>query len=388
MKTIQPTKDCSACGACIDACPKEAICFREDRQGYIYPVINEQKCVSCGACSKVCANENAEEEMDFIPSAYIARTNDKERYDFSASGGIFGTLASEFIKSNGIVYGAAIVSEENDLYCRHIRVESLEELQKIQGSKYVHSATQGVFKDVHKDLEDGKEVLFSGTSCQVAALKRFLGQPYDRLFTVDLVCHGVPPVSLFRKYIHYLEKKSRCHIENISFRRKGIPGFKQDKDSYVLTLFAKKDNEPFEKYISSRFSGYYSLFRSRAGYRPNCYACRFASIKKQGDITLGDFVPRESESDKYKLSGEYMYSTILINNDHGRKLFESIASRCFYNETDIETIMRHHLNLSSPSKCSRKGRIMIWIYECFGFEGLEIYLTVKNKARAFFHFTK
>ena len=385
MRIIQPTKECSACGACVDACPKGAISIKEDKKGYLYPIINQPKCISCGMCSKVCANEKKDDKKDFVPTAYIARTYDKERYDISASGGIFGTLASEFIKSNGIVYGAAIINEGNTLNCKHIRVEALDKLHTIQGSKYVHSETQGIYACVLKDLTDGKKVLFSGTSCQVAALNCFLGKHYDNLFTVDLVCHGVPPISMFHKYIHYLEKKNKYQINNISFRKKGKPGFDLDKDSYVITLFLNKDNEPFEKYISSRYSGYYSLFRARAGYRPNCYICRYASIKKQGDITLGDFVPRGNEFDKYKLSDKNMYSTILVNNDHGKNLFNTISNHCFYSEIDIETVMRHHANLSNPSKCGRKGKIMMHIYRGFSFAGLEIYLGILTKVRRIYH---
>lgn len=386
MKIIQPIKECSACGACVDACPKGAISLKENKKGYLYPIINQQKCISCGICSKVCANEKKDEKKDFVPEAYIARTYDKERYAISASGGIFGTLASEFIKSNGIVYGAAIITEDANLDCRHIRVETLDELYKIQGSKYVHSSTQGVFADVLKDLSDEKNVLFSGTSCQVAALNSFLGKEYDNLFTVDFVCHGVPSKALFNKYIHYLEKRNKCHIKDIRFRRKGMPGFELDKDSYVITMIANNNNnESFEKYINSRHSGYYSLFRARAGYRPNCYNCHYASIKKQGDITLGDFVPRKNEFVKYKLSDKNMYSTILINNDCGKKLFNTISDNCFYSDVDIETVMRHHANLSHPSKCGWKGKIMMHIYRGFGFAGLEIYLGILTKIKRMYH---
>lgn len=388
MISIQQTNNCFACGACVDICAKEAICLKENGQGYLYPVVDKKKCVSCGACERVCiAEKSVKQDIEYLPMAYISRSNDKERYNLSASGGIFGTLAFEFIRTNGIVYGAAITHEDNLIRCKHVRIESTEELYKLQGSKYVHSETTGVFSEVLKDLKDGYRVLFSGTSCQVAALKNFLGKNYDTLYTVDLVCHGVPPISLLQKYVKYIENKHKCYINDISFRRKTKPGYELNKDSFVLTLSGQKNRNTFEECINRKSSGYYNLFLSRAGYRPNCYSCPFATIYKEGDITLGDFAPKGSEFSKYELSDKYMYSTVLINNDHGKNLYDTITSQCFSKEIEIDSVLRHHPNLTKPSRCNRNGKIMMNIYTLFGFTGLEKYMTVRERIKTIYHST-
>ena len=388
MDAIFPTEKCFACGACSDICPPKAISFKKNKHGYLYPNVDTQKCISCGACSRVCIIDKKEPLSQSMPVAYISRADDKERYELSASGGIFGIIASEFLKTNGIVYGAAMTKIEGHIQCKHIRIDSLDELYKIQGSKYVHSETVGVFSDVLRDLRDGNRVLFSGTSCQVDALKSYLGKTYNSLFTVDLVCHGVPTISLLQEYIDYIQKKDKCCIDDISFRRKTIPGFGLNKDSYVLTLTGQKNNEQFEKYISRKNSGYYNLFLSRAGYRPNCYSCPYATINKKGDITLGDFVPKGTEYEKYQLSSNYMYSTVLINNSHGESLFSTVSSHCISKEIDIDTVLMHHRNLSKPSKCSRNGEIMLSLYDKLGFAGLEKYIFVRNKLKEFYHLIK
>lgn len=383
MKHIQPTKQCYACGACVDKCPAVAISFKEDKHGFLYPVVDEQRCISCGLCVISCICEIKLNKTEFIPDAFIARSYVKDRYSFSSSGGIFGTIAEEFIKSGGVVYGAYITREEAIVVCRHIKVHKIEDLWRIQGSKYVHSNTQGVFKDVFEQLNNGNKVLFSGTSCQVAALRCYLGKEYDNLYCIDFVCHGTPPISLFRKYISYLEKKYRCVIENVSFRRKSKPGFEMDRDSFVFSIFGHKGKKCFEKHISKNASGYFKLFLSRAGYRPNCYTCPYASITKQGDITLGDFEPKEYELLKYELLNEYMYSTVLINNDKGKSLFQYAAGYFFTKQIDIETVLAHHKNLSKPSKCSKNGKKLFKLYSVLGFSNLERYIWLKGKVKEF-----
>lgn len=386
MNHIQSDKNCSACGACMAKCSKRAISLSEDNQGFLYPTIDKRLCVSCGACVDVCICDNMPIKSENTPTAYISSTYDKERYDLSASGGIFGTLASVFIKAGGVVYGSSIIYENSVLECKHIRIDTVEDIHKIQGSKYVHSDTRAIFDDVCEKLNNGQKVLFSGTSCQVAALKKYLKTSYDNLFTVDLVCHGVPPISLFQKYISYIEKKYKCTIYNVSFRRKSEPGFNSHKDSYVLTLYGNKNNKTFEKCISNKNSGYYRLFLSRAGYRPNCYSCPFARITKEGDMTLGDFVPRDFELDVYDLSTDVMYSTILINNDKGKILFQSISELCDSKQIGIETVLMHHTNLSKPSICKNGGKKLMKIEEWFGFAVLERYIYLTNFIRAIYHF--
>lgn len=212
---------CCGCAVCYDRCPVNAISMRENAEGYIAPVIDVALCIDCGQCAKVCPQMNGSQGRDYQKQSYVCFDPNTDREGRSSSGGMFALIATYILeKEHGVVYGAAMVYENDILQCKHKRIENTKDLHLLQGSKYMQSHTNGIYKQVKDDLKSGRTVLFSGTSCQVAALKRFVGEN-DYLFTVDLVCHGVPSDKLFRDYIHFVELKNHCHITNVSFRNKG-----------------------------------------------------------------------------------------------------------------------------------------------------------------------
>ena len=192
--------NCTGCRMCEQICPVNAIKMIENKEGFIEPVIDKTKCINCGLCSKRCPQLNEIKREDYKMEVYAAKNKNIEEQKSSSSGGVFSVLANYVLENNGIVFGCAF---NDNLIAEHIGIEDKNELYKLRGSKYVQSNTKNTFKDVKENLENSRMVLYSGTPCQIAGLKQFLGKEYDNLYTVDLVCHGVPSPKLFKKLFLY-----------------------------------------------------------------------------------------------------------------------------------------------------------------------------------------
>lgn len=288
MKLVDKDK-CCGCSACISVCPKGCISMSEDKEGFLYPVVDSVQCIDCGLCEKVCPilhplkNESE-------PLVYAAINNDESIRMQSSSGGIFTLLAESVIDNGGVVFGACF---DRDWNVVHDYTETKEGLVRFRGSKYVQSNVGNSFSQVKIFLDAGREVLFSGTPCQVAGLKNYLRKPYPNLLTVDLVCHGVPSPEVWRKYLQetvckaYGIKKNKSavnlcdYISDIKFRAKD-KGWK--KFSFKIEYKdGKIEINPFYE------NPYMNIFLSNLSLRPSCYACPAKLNNTQSDITLADF---------------------------------------------------------------------------------------------------
>lgn len=366
--TVVNPKKCYGCGACYSACRFNAIRFNDFSCSSNKPILDFNKCLNCGNCKSVCPVLNKSiESIETKHKAFVGYAVNKNLYRNSSSGGIFSALAHIFLKQKGIVYGAGILYENNKLLCKHLRVDKNEDLIKIQGSKYVQSDTKNIFEQVERDLKNGKKVLFSGTSCQIQALKCYLKKDYLNLLTIDLICHGVPTQKIFSDYVNYLEKKYLCKIINISFRRKD-----ERSSPYVLTLNCFNNlNGYFEKLITLRESAYYRLFMNMGAYRESCYNCEYASINKPSDITLGDWY-----DDRNKL---LYYSCIITNTTKGYHMIADYQNTdVMVKEIDIESAKMNHEQLQKPSRPTIEGIFMTRLYKKRGFKPLQKYINIKN----------
>lgn len=366
---ITPDK-CCGCAACMDKCPVKAITMHYDEGFNRVPNVDAELCISCGQCVKLCPNTEVKKRItDDNYTVYLGSYKNKSIEQYSSSGGIFAALALYVLNQNGVVYGAAIKYENNFLLCRHTRITDVGELFQLQGSKYVQSRTDGVFQNVKDDLKDGKIVLFSGTSCQVASLKQFIGNN-DNLFTVDLVCHGVPKEKIFNDYIDYYETKHNCKVINVSFRAKGV--FYRGKETkHVLTLTCENKGKRYNTILVEPKSSFYCMFMSRAGYRSSCYNCLYATPDKPADITLGDYTLKPEEFRKYKLPPHFIYSTIICHNVKGKELLRGIKDDIIISKASSEEVVSRHGNLNTPSKVTEEGRILYDAYITGGFKKLQ-----------------
>ena len=255
--------------------------MQSDKEGFAYPVVDTKQCTNCGLCEKVCPVINQQPESQ--PIATYAATNSNEVVrEQSSSGGIFTLLAAETINKGGIVFGAAF----NERWAvEHTFADNIDDIKRFRGSKYVQSNIGGSYSVAEKFLKEGKEVLFSGTPCQIAGLKRFLRKEYKNLKTVDFVCHGTPSPLVWKKYLEEI-----CRINNISnitdiqFRNKA-EGWK--RSSLQITYTGNDGKERiFRETLNDNI--FMKCFLSNLCIRPSCYLCPARSGKSDSDITLGD----------------------------------------------------------------------------------------------------
>lgn len=213
---------CCGCGACEQICAHKALHFEEDKEGFSYPVLNKELCVDCGLCEKVCPMMNAGQVQNEKGNAYVAQNLNEEDLRTSSSGGGFIAIAKYVLDKGGTVYGAAY---QDSPVVAHERVERVEDLEKLKGSKYVQSDTCDVYNQVKRDLRDGRLVYFTGTPCQVAGLKLFLRKDYENLITSDLICHGTPSPKIFQNMVKHMEENLNADFKDYSFRDKRVRGW-------------------------------------------------------------------------------------------------------------------------------------------------------------------
>lgn len=322
LKLIEK-KQCCGCGACKESCPKNAISLITDEEGFLYPEINKEVCIECGICEKVCPFINRYEASPREKKSFAMYTRDEEKRLCSSSGGIFGVIAEEVLANGGIVCGAAY---EKDFSISHIAIDKIEDLHKLRGSKYAQSNCSKVFPKIKTALLEGKKVLFSGTACQVAGLKKYLRKEYQNLFTIDVLCHGVPSPKLWKKYIEELEEANKSKLVQFDFRNKST-GWK----SYSIKCEYANGLEYSEKY---NLNNYMRLFLGNICLRPSCHDCKYKQLDRPSDMTMGDYWGIENQLPE--LDDDKGTSIVMINSPNGEVLFEKIREKIVFKEVDIE----------------------------------------------------
>lgn len=341
QKRIVPKENCSGCSACYSACPSNAISMQRDGEGFLYPIIDLEKCTDCGLCRRICPvlNKDNKKEHGLDPVCYAAWNKDESVRMDSSSGGIFSSLAKYVLKNNGFVCGASF---DNENQLKHIIISNEKDLPKIRGAKYLQSEIGNVFYDIQKLLQDNKNVLFAGTPCQVAGLNAFLRKEYDRLITVDVVCHGTPSPLVFDRYIKDIEQSAGEKIEEIKFRDKST-GWK----TYSLSLGGKGKSQIYKNIFDQNDFG--RGFLSNLYLKPLCTECPFTSIHRNSDITLGDFwgiwnYKKELDDDKGT-------SLVLVNSVKGAATFTKVKNEIFSEEVPVSIAQSGNLVLNMP--CDR-----------------------------------
>lgn len=387
-KNISDIKNCVGCGACLLRCPKSAISISYNKLGQAYPEIAKELCVDCGLCREVCS-ENAELNKNISYSnkkAYIAFDKNSKSLQRSSSGGIATVLAREWILQGGIVCGASGVSpsgKNDEFTVKHILVEKIEDLITIQGSKYVQSSVLEVLPVIKKLLGNGKKVLFFGTSCQVNALISFVGETQENLLTCDLICHGVMGNEMFKKYINYIERKERKRIIDVSFRIKdiGLPPC-----TFTCTFIDSKGSKS-RKTIEKNKSSYYRMFLGCIGYRNSCYHCRYATVNKPADITLGDYYEAKDDYPELFKSGRFNMergvSSVIVHTDGGEQLYLSCKKKMESQQISVEKVVHSHTQLNKPSAAKKGSQIILIIYKLFGWRGVNGFYYCFDKIKMF-----
>lgn len=364
--------DCCGCGACVCVCPEHAITMKEDENGFLYPEIDDARCIGCGACNKVCAYQG-NPVLNKPLSVKAVSNRDSSVLMRSSSGGVFYELARFVLSQQGKVYGAAYTKSDEGLSVEHIGVDRIDDLTRLQGSKYVQSQLGDTYNSIKREILSGKLVLFSGTPCQVAGLKSFLGREYDNLLTLDLVCHGVPNQRQFNEFIQFLSKKFHGKVVEFSFREKEH-GW---TDFYIEAIVENKYHLS-KKYGYCKLFAYYTYFLESDIYRENCYSCKYATMKRCGDITLGDFWGFEQEhssirsEETWKQSLKTGISCVLLNTEKGKNLFCKVSSKFHVAESDFEKAAKVNKQLRKPSPASSRRDKILEMWQQEGYERVQV----------------
>ncbi len=334
-----PSK-CCGCTACMSVCPKDAISMEPDSEGFYYPSIDDAKCVNCGKCKRVCSFQNGYNKNNVLEAFAVKHSDEKTRLT-SRSGGVFILISDAVLESGGSVYGAAF---NDDFSVSHRRAVTKEERDAFKGSKYVQSNPEKTFSEVKKDLEAGKPVVFSGTGCQVGGLLGFLKTtrtPLDKLYTVDLVCHGTPSNKVWLDFLNYTRKKAHAErVTNADFRDKSF-GWAPHYES-VWT--------DGEKHSSKDYA---MLFYANHVLRPSCYQCIYTNCNRPSDFTLADFWGIDNIVPGF--NDDKGVSLLFVNTQKGKTLFDSVKSGCEIAEVDPQKCVKPNpsLHRTSPRPSDR-----------------------------------
>lgn len=306
MIEINDKFKCCGCSACVQRCPKQCISLKEDDEGFLYPVVDKENCIDCGLCEKVCPELHVAEER--VPlNVYAIKHKNEEIRMKSSSGGVFTLLAEQIIDEDGVVFGARF---DDSWEVMHDYAETKEDLDAFRGSKYIQSRIGNTFQQAEHFLKQGRKVMFTGTPCQIAGLKKYLRKEYKNLLAVDFVCHGVPSPKVWRMYLKEISLGE--NITRVNFRSKKV-GWKK----YRMVVNGKGcliDELFYENTFMQTFLRDFIL-------RPSCHQCVCKAGRSGADITMGDFwgiekILPEYDDDKgcglilnYSNNGLDIYST-------------------------------------------------------------------------------
>lgn len=329
MIQIDDKSRCCGCEACRQVCPKGCIRLEVDKEGFRYPTVDLESCTHCDRCEAVCPFLQLDKPRR-PERVYAAQTTDLELRLASSSGGLFTLLAEETIRQGGVVFGARF---DESWSVRHDYTEEREGLAPFRGSKYLQSCIGDCYQRAELFLKEGRQVLFSGTPCQVKGLVNYLGRSYDNLTTIDVVCHGVPSPMVWQAYLatQLQDVDDAARYTVISFRNKERSGWRRYELHAKLTSGTRETN--WWQYYGDNL--YMRGFLQDLYLRPSCYHCMAKGGRSHSDLTLGDYWGIEQVCPE--LDDDKGTSVLLIYSDRGRALFERIS--CQYKATSYESVL-------------------------------------------------
>lgn len=349
IEQIRDTGHCIGCNNCKNICPVSAISMISDKEGFLIPNVDYNKCVNCAKCEKVCPNYKLKyKKIDDFPEAFLVKAKNKQLLKTTASGGVCTLLAQYFInEKRGYVCGA--VYDEN-FKVVHIVTNSLSEIERMRQSKYAQSNLEKCFIEIENKLKQDIHILFIGTGCQVYALKRFLGKEYATLYSIDLICHGVPSPKVQQEYVKYLQTKGGM-IKHINNRYK-----KLYKHSYVSTYLTEYKNgkKSIKRYSDDPMA---DAFFSHLSIRNTCFHCAFKTLHRLSDITVGDFWFSEQYGFEEDLLG---INLCLVQSERGKELLKFIENEAEKIIIDSKTAIVLNGGMLYSSCPENKNRTMFF----------------------------
>lgn len=336
--------NCTGCASCVNICPKDAISMKEDNEGFLFPEIDSNICIQCRKCELHCPILLEDRpSMNYLEPTTFALWSKIDR-TVSSSGGAFSAFARYCFQNNGIVYGVILDSNMN---CRHMRIDTIQDLPLLRGSKYIQSNIGYSFRECQKDLQNGKLVLFTGTPCQIAGLQSFLGKQYDNLITLDLVCHGVPSNKIFKSYINKLQRKYG-EIKQFSFRK--LNGW-----GYAPSVELPKRKR---KLLYGIDNLYMTAFDRSVLCRECCYECRYAKLPRVGDCTIADFWGIGKYGKKFAHSVSKGVSLVFVNNAKGANVLAHLTDITIEQRSLNEALIENNNIIKSSVRPAYRNEII------------------------------
>ena len=358
MIQISDKHNCCGCNACLQKCPKQCITMTEDDEGFLYPKVDLEKCINCHLCEKVCPYLNPKKSQEPL-KCYAAKNIDENVRLQSSSGGVFTAIAEKILAGGGVVFGASF---DNNWQVVHSHVENKDGLTALRGSKYVQSEIGESFKKTEKFLNTEREVLFSGTPCQISGLYHFLNKEYDNLLTIEIVCHGVPSPKIWQEYLKTLGLSS---IGSISLKDKSS-GW---RDYSVLIKNTKGETVYKNRATEDK---YMTAFSRNLTLRPSCYNCPSKSGRSHADITLADYWGIEHLIPK--MDDNKGVSFIGVNTEKGNAVLQGLNFHIEH--TDYYKSVRYNsCMIKSAEEPAERQQFWIKYQE----NGIETLISLKNK---------
>ena len=348
MIKLSASDSCTGCFACVNVCKQDAIALFIDCEGFSYPYIDATKCVGCGLCVNKCPQINPIRKKTDSQKAYALISNDDRKR--SSSGGAFSVFARYILARNGVVFGASFFQKNEDgilINCfpklAHVAIESVSDLDVLRGSKYVQSEIGSTFSEARTLLRAGRWVLFTGTPCQIAGLYAYLGKEcFDKLITLDFVCHGVPSQGYFNSYINKLKKSIPSDSGNIE-------GFRFRKlDSWSIVP-AVKFTETKWQILNQENNSFMSAFFKLMTFRECCYECQYSNMNRVGTFTIADYWGIGKEGLKFSKNVSAGVSLVIDNAGRMPAMIEELREHAYIEERPLEEGRKHNHNLNSPS---------------------------------------
>lgn len=374
---VKNPSSCCGCGACLSACPRQAISMQTDSHGCKYPKIDPVKCIDCGLCVRIC-QYTAPMDGKIPMKTYAAVGSCEDTVMNSASGGVFASLAESFISKGALVAGVVMDCSNSQADVYHLLSGDKSDLCRMQGSKYVQSDAWRSYYEIREALNSGKKVLFSGTPCQVAAVKKITGNP-ENLMTVDLICHGVPPLQMLNDYLKILSKWLRGEITAFRFREKFC------SKQYTAGIYVRKGRKTERVLIKSSLLSFYKHFLDGVFHRENCFSCPYAENHRVSDITIGDYWGVEEfhaeELHSGKMPRRNDWSCVLVNTEKGERLLQDYGKALMLYPSKLEWVAVNNQQLKRPASKGKKRERLLEMYKKLGYKAVEAEFVRENGGR-------
>lgn len=324
---LASVSNCTGCGACASSCPRNCISMHADREGFLQPIIDLSQCVQCQKCESACPIIHKNERVSsFVTKAYAVINKNETIRMHSSSGGVFYEIAREVIECGGVVFG---VRFDENWEVKHDYAETLDGLEPFMCSKYVQSRIGNTFRQAKQFLDQGREVFYTGTPCQIGGLYAFLNKDYPNLLTADLVCHGVPSPKVWQAYKDWAFSGNQ--LISINFRNKQH-GWTRFKPTFVLK----------DKVIQQEMGEnlYFKGFLSNIYLRRSCYSCKFKTIHREADITLADYWGVDKLDDR--MFDDKGTSLVLIHSLKADQLFIEKSDRFIISPQNVDDVSKYN----------------------------------------------